>query len=126
MARATLFMGAGWGGLLGIALVLANALIGLPGFVAIAGGMLVIACGVVMLLTRNADEYTRGLWSAGASLAFIALLVLSVGLPFVEGVYDGLRGYETSGREMPAQFGVTIAIAAFFVGQAWKRLLGDS
>jgi hypothetical protein len=126
MRRASLFIAASWTGLGALVLTAVAAIAEAPLALTVPTLLLVIASSYVMLATRRADKYTEGLWNAGASLAFIALLVLSVGLPFVEGVYDGLRGYETSGREMPAQFGVTIAIAAFFVGQAWKRLLGDS
>lgn len=130
MTKVDVFMGAGWVGLAGIsASIVIGASDAPPGLGAAAGVVTVIACWV-MLFTRNADEYTRGLWTSAASLAFATLLVLFIALPFLEGVYDGFNAAQDGGdapspsRDIPSLVSITAAIAAFYIGLFWKRFRG--
>lgn len=123
MTRADIFEWAGWIGLAGIILALSTEIPGVPEWFAAVGGTAAIFSCWAMLFTRNADEYTRGLWTSAASLAFAAMLVLFLALPFFEGVYDGFRGDE-SGQDIPAIASIAASIGAFYVGLFWKRLRG--
>lgn len=90
--------------------------------VAKVGGLICILCCWILLATRNADEYTQGLWTSAASLAFTALLVMMIGWPFIEGVYAGLNGIEDG---EPTFVGIiACAIVAFYIGLFWKRIRG--
>ncbi|MBA4042977.1 MAG: hypothetical protein C0471_00930, partial [Erythrobacter sp.] len=73
---------------------------------------------------RKADEYTLGLWNAGAGVAFGTMLISFLGLAFVEGFIDGLTG-TSSERSIPADTVLVLQIAAFYIGVFIKRLLGD-
>ncbi len=83
---------------------------------------MVISLGI-MFATRNSDEYTQGLWVAGANAAFILIVFWVIFLPFVEGFYDGVRGDE-GGMDFPADLGGYVAICAFFLTFNIKRLTG--
>lgn len=124
MTKANFFLASSWVGLAGLLVAYIGATGVLAPTIRPIGALIAVLACWAMLVTRNADEYTRALWNTGASLAFATVLVLYIGLPFAEGLYDGLRSDETSRRDIPAGFGVTIGIAAFFVGHAWKRLRG--
>ncbi len=130
MNKANLFMNAGWAGLCGIVLLVAASAFDLSKAVNVAGVLIVMASCWTMLFTRNADEYTRGLWTSGASLAFATLLILFLGLPFAEGVYDGfVSSHEDSGedetqQDIPAIASIVAAIGAFYIGLFWKRIRG--
>jgi hypothetical protein len=123
--KASIFMASSWAGLAGLLLITAGyAYSGAP--VLLSSGILVlIVSSFALLLTRKADEYTQGLWNAGASVAFGSLLVLSAGLGFVEGLIEGFTG---SGRErsISADAVLTLQIASFYIGLFVKRLLGDA
>ena len=126
MNKANVFMHASSvGAVFGIA-ALANAVIGV--FSDRTTVYLTVFCMLscwVMLFTRNADEYTRGLWTSAASLAFAVVLLMYIGLPFAEGFVDGLTDSVTDTRETTMQtsddliFG--LALIAFYVGLFWKR-----
>ncbi len=128
MNKANIFMGAGWVGLAGIGGFLISALDVIPAWVAIAGGLIAVAACWTMLFTRNADEYTRGLWTSGASTAFAIMLILFLTVPFFEGVYDGFNdahnGTDAAERDIPAILTIASAIAGFYIGLFWKRLFG--
>lgn len=124
MNRATIFMGASWVGL--GALVVTAGIAGAGGPVALGAVSLLLAItsSIVMFVTRRADEYTEGLWNAGASVAFGTMLLSFIGLPMAEGLYDGATGTE-DGQNIPAIVVSVLAIAAFYIGLFVKRLLGD-
>ena len=123
--RASIFMAASWTGLGALALTAVAAFAEAPAALTVPGLLLVIASSYVMLATRRADEYTEGLWNAGASVAFGTMLVTFIGLPFAEGFFDGATGNE-DGQNIPATVVPVLAIAAFYIGLFGKRLLGDN
>lgn len=88
------------------------------------GIALIIVSSFAMLFARRADEYTEGLWNAGASAAFAALLLLTAGLGFVEGLIEGFTDSERE-RSVSADAALMLDIAAFYIGLFIKRLRGD-
>lgn len=130
MTKANIFMGAGWVGLAAVIAVLAGSAASLPQWFIAAGTLTCVGACWTMLFTRNADEYTRGLWTTAASLAFATMLVLFLALPFAEGVYDGFRSAhagtpgEGNKQDIPALASIAFAILAFYIGLFWKRVSG--
>ncbi len=128
MTKANIFMNAGWFGLAGLAGSAITSLVHLPDPANLVSSLVIFAACWVMLFTRNADEYTRGLWTSGASLAFATLLILFLGLPFAEGIYDGFQHVANDApkgtRDIPAMASIFFAVVAFYVGLFWKRLRG--
>lgn len=122
--RASIFMGASWTGLGGLALAAAGRAPDAPSLLVTTGVLLLIVSSFALLFTRRADEYTAGLWNAGASVAFATLLILTIGLGFVEGLIDGLTDSERD-RSISADAALTLAIASFYIGLFVKRLRGD-
>lgn len=131
MNKANIFMAAGWAGLASMALYAVGEFALDSSALAKAGMYLTIACCWTLLFTRNADEYTRGLWTSAASVAFATVLLLFLGLPFVEGVYDGMRTAlenrddDYYQRDVTSEAVIVCAIVAFYVGLFAKRLKGD-
>jgi len=130
MSRANIFMNAGWVGLAGILVVVASHVFAVPEGTELVGSIIAVFACWTMLFTRNADEYTSGLWTSAASLAFGTVLILFLALPFFEGVYDGFnaahegRAAGESTQDIPAMLSITAAIGAFYLGLFWKRLRG--
>ncbi|MEL7217767.1 MAG: hypothetical protein AAGK01_04965, partial [Pseudomonadota bacterium] len=128
MTKANIFITSGWIGLAGLGSFLFAAIDGVPIAVAIAGGLVAVAACWAMLFTRNADEYTRDLWTAGSSMAFAIMLMLFLMIPFFEGVYDGFNNAHTGGenaeRDIPAFVTIAAAIVAFYIGLFWKKVMG--
>jgi len=124
MNRASIFMGASWVGLGALILTVAAAFADAPLVIALPLILLVISSTYVMLFTRRADEFTEGLWNAGASVAFGTMLITFLGLPAAEGSFDGATDTE-DGKNIPAAVVPMLAIAAFYIGLFVKRLLGD-
>jgi hypothetical protein len=124
MNKANIFMGAGWIGLSGLLLVGAAQAADAWGLLGMPGTALLMIGSFSMLATRKADEYTLGLWNAGASVAFGTMLISFLGLAFVEGFIDGLTG-SNSERSIPADTVLVLQIASFYVGLFIKRVLGD-
>ena len=125
MNRASIFMAATWTGLAGM-IALAAALMADAGDgLRLSAAAMLIVSSFALLFTRRSDEYTRGLWNAGASVAFGAMLILSIGLGFAEGLVDGLTD-STRERTVSADTVLTLEIAAFYIGLFVKRLLGDA
>lgn len=125
MTKANTFMYASWIGPIGFALFAASTILAPASGLHVIGGFCLILGGIILLITRNADEFTRALWNSGASMAFAALLVLYLGIPFAEGMYDGFTDSERS-SELGAEIAVLIAISAFSIGLFWKRFRGDA
>lgn len=123
MNRANIFISASWIGLAGMVIGLVGSQYSNLATLAFVGTLTTVFACITMLITRNADEYTRGLWNSGASMAFAVMLILLLGLPFAEGVYDGFHGLET-GRDIPAIVGSFIAVGAFYLGFFVKHLRG--
>jgi hypothetical protein len=124
MNRANIFMGASWAGLAGM-LIFTSALWVFPSDeLRMLGAMPLLFGSLALLWTRKADEYTEGLWNAGASVAFGALLLSTFGLGFAQGFIDGLLDRD-SDDAISADAVLTLQIAAFYIGLFVKRLLGD-
>lgn len=124
MNKANIFMGGSWAGLAGLLLVGAAQSADAWEMLGMPGTTLLMIGSFSMLATRKADEYTLGLWNAGAGVAFGTMLVSFLGLAFVEGFIDGLTG-TSSERSIPADTVLVLQIAAFYIGVFIKRLLGD-
>lgn len=123
MTKATIFVGAGWVGLFGTALALVGTAAPVLEDVGSAGAVLAFLTCWVLLSTRNADEFTQGLWTSAASLSFTSLLVMMIVWPFFEGVYAGLMDIEDAEPSFAGIIGC--AIGAFYIGLFWKLLRGD-
>jgi hypothetical protein len=128
--KANIFMIAGWVGLASLVLYVAGSVAFTSEPIAKASAYLTVGACWAMLFTRNADEYTRALWTSAASLAFATLLILFLGLPAAEGFYDGFR---TAIEDRPDDYyqqdikaGAIIGcgIVAFYIGLFWKRFRG--
>lgn len=85
---------------------------------------------LAMILRRKLrDEYTQGLWQAGTSAAFVAVVVLAIFGPvvvgFAHGLIDGFNDAprDTSRVEVGVDFVGIGAILAFYGGflVAWFR-----
>lgn len=124
MSRADIFMGASWTGLAGLLLIGGAQSADAWGMLGMPGTVLLMIGSFAMLATRKADEYTQGLWNAGASVAFGTMLITFFGLAFAEGFIDGLTDSD-SGRTILADTVLVLQIAAFYIGLFVKRLLGD-
>jgi hypothetical protein len=110
------------GGVATIAVVLSFAL-GAPDFIkGLSIGIMIIPL-FVMLIRRLRDEYIETLWQAGTSLAFAAMVFGFLGLPALEGFYDGLAGNPSS-QDIPAAATGFAAIAAFYIGFHYRWLRG--
>jgi len=125
MTKASIFLGASWIGTIGIIATPIVLLAELPDTCFVIATVLAVFSGLAMLATRRADEYTEGLWNAGASVAFGTLLILFLGLPAAEGVFDGAVGAERK-QDIPATTVCILAIGSFYIGLLVKRLLGDA
>ena len=77
-------------------------------------GLLLVSL-ITLLLRRLRDEYIQLLWNAGTSWAFVAVVVLFLISPFVEGVMDGFNG-AVRDQAITADFIGPTALLAFFVG----------
>lgn len=90
--------------------------------------LLFLAALVVMFTTRNADEYTAAIWRAGTSLAFVVTVGFMFFAPFIEGFLDGLfEGFTKKPTERDLETGELlplVALAAFFLANAWTRIRG--
>ena len=125
MNKASIFIGAGWTGLAGLLVALVGYLASLPGWLSLAGMILAVFSCIAMLWARRADEFTFGLWTAGASVAFGTMLLTYLGLPFLEGVFDGITGAERK-QDIPASTMPILAIAAFYIGLFSRRAFGGT
>lgn len=124
MNRASIFIAASWAGLAGMIAFAAALMADAGDGLRLSAAVVLIVSSFALLFTRRADEFTRGLWNAGASVAFGTMLILSVGLGFAEGLIDGLTD-ATRERSISADTVLTLEIAAFYIGLFTKRLLGD-
>lgn len=124
MNRADIFMGASWIGLAGLVLLGGAQSTSAWGAFGMAGTLLLMIGSFAMLMTRKADEYTLGLWNAGAGVAFGTMLLTFLGLAFVEGFIDGLADRESE-RNIPADTVLLLQIVAFYIGLFAKRIRGD-
>ena len=76
MNKASIFMTTSWIGLAGLAIALPGLVLSGVEAVTLIGMIVAVLAAIAMLWARKADEYTNGLWNAGASVAFGALLSL--------------------------------------------------
>ena len=122
--KANIFMTAGWVGVTGLACTVICVLLDAPDILGVTAFYLSIASCWAALFTRNADEYTQGLWTSAASFAFASLLIMIIALPALEGFYDGLTGSQR-GQDTEALHVVVLAVIAFYCGLFWRRLRGS-
>ncbi|WP_379921421.1 hypothetical protein [Erythrobacter sp. R86502] len=78
---------------------------------------------VFMYSTRDADEWIRSLWTAGANAGFLGAISWLVFLPFFEGFYDGLTANE-SVRNLPSEGASIAALVCFVAAHYAKRIRG--
>lgn len=123
MNKATTFLGASWVGLSGLGVAITGIVASGPAAVHVAGMFVAIFAAILLFWARKADEYTLGLWNAGASVAFGAMVMAYVGVPFAEGMYVGFTDKEQSDASSAALI-PALAIFAFYFGLFWKRLRG--
>ena len=110
------------GGIASVALVCASAFDWPDWWRGACVGVLLVS--LLMLLVRSLrDEYIEGLWRAGTSAAFAAIVLCFVLGPFLEGVYDGLNG-ALRRQDLPAGFAPVVAILFFFGAVHLKWLRG--
>ena len=95
----------------------------LPDFVKGLTIGIMIAPLAVMLIRRLRDEYIETLWQSGTSLAFAAVVIVFLALPFLEGIYDGAMG-NASSQAIPAEAAGFSAIIAFCVGFHFRWMRG--
>ena len=117
-------------GLVGLGGMIALTLVGLmdwyTGWLALSL-LLVTTALVVMFFTRKSDEYTLGLWSAGANAAFATVIVVALFGTFAEAVYHGFMEAHDAvrrEREVDGDLAAILALYAFFLTFNIKRLLG--
>jgi hypothetical protein len=111
-----------FGGMASILLVCATAF-AWPDFVQGACvGMLLVSL-LVLLMRSLRDEYIEGLWRAGTSAAFVAVVLCFVLAPFFEGFYAGLTE-AVRAEHRPDGFVPMVAILCFFAAFHWKWLRG--
>jgi hypothetical protein len=108
------------GGVATLAVVLAFTLGANDFFKGLSIGIMIIPL-FVMLIRRLRDEYIETLWQAGTSLAFAAIVFGFLGLPMLEGFYDGVAGNPSS-QDIPAAAAGFAAIAAFYIGFHYRWL----
>lgn len=125
MTKADFFMGASWLGLAGLFIAALGLIDGLPEALSRAGLLIAVSGGIAMASSRKADEFTLGLWTAGASAAFGVVIVCYLGLPFAEGLYDGITANEQR-QDIPASVVPMLAVVAFYLAFFFKRAFGGS
>ena len=119
--RAALVMTAAYLGAAATVLLAAATVLEWPDLVkGFAVGILIVSL-VVLLRRKLRDEYFEGLWSAGASLAFVAVVVWTFFMPLTEGIFDGLLA-RPAYREWPETWAGFVCLIGFFTGFHLKRL----
>ncbi|MEM7700636.1 MAG: hypothetical protein AAF251_01730 [Pseudomonadota bacterium] len=124
MNKANIFISASWLGLSGLLLSLVGLGSSTLSGVGIGGAIFACLAAIVMLWARRADEYTQALWTAGASVAFGAMVLTFLALPFLEGLYDGFTDTK-GGPDIPTEVVPLLAVHCFYIGVFMKRLRGD-
>lgn len=85
-------------------------------------GLLLVSL-LALLVRRLRDEFIERLWSAGASLAFAAVVLSFLFGPFLEGLFDGISAAAPRQDFFFASWVGPLALVAFFTGFhfAWWR-----
>ena len=100
--------------------IVASAL-GWPDFVkGLSIGLLLVSL-ITLLLRRLRDEYIQQLWNAGTGFAFVAVVVLFLVSPFIEGFVAGFNG-AVRDQAITAELIGPAALLAFFIGFHFKWL----
>lgn len=123
ITKASVFMGASWTGLAGMLMYIAAQVSSALADLEMLGILIFIAASLALLWARKADEYTQGLWNAGASTAFATMLVLAIGFSFGAGFVAGITDSDAD-NPVTADTVLSLEIAAFYVALFAKRLLG--
>lgn len=97
----------------------------MPDAVAFTASAFVLGTLVLLFLWRKRDEYTRALWTAGASMGFGAFVLFYFGGAFVEGFYDGATGRDRH-MDFEAQGMELVAMTTFYLAIVWKHLKGGT
>ena len=121
--KATRYLAAAHMGAVATVLAIASVAFDLPSFVrGLSVGVLLVSL-IVLLTRRGRDEYITGLWNAGASFAFVAVVLWAFIGPFFEGLMDGIRGV-APGSSIAMEMTGIVAVAAFFIAFHLKWLRG--
>jgi hypothetical protein len=124
--RTALFMTMVHVGAAATVLLLATLVFDLPDFIdGLPLGILLISIGVI-LRRKLRDEYIEGLWSAGTTFAFTAVLLAFLLAPAVAGLAG--RAISSDGDSplvlVAVQWPAAVALAAFYVGFYWRMATG--
>ena len=121
--RAHMVMVAAYMGAIGTVLMALALALHWPDFVrGLAAGIL-MACLVILLWRKLRDEYFEGLWFAGASWAFVAVILWTTLVPMYLGTFEGQEG-EAWMADISSNWTMIVALGAFFAGFHFKRLRG--
>lgn len=120
-SAAVIVLTASWLGAFGTAFLAAALLLQMPDFFRGVGVGLTVASLFVLLLRGLRDEYLQGLWSAGASWAFVAIVVWVTGVPLYLGTFEGSSDVVWA-ADLSGSWTFIVALAAFFAGFHWTRL----
>lgn len=114
--RTRMYLTAAVMGLAGTVTFMVAETFGLPAFISgLSVGILLVAL-VLLLVRRLRDEYIEQLWNAGASWAFVAVVLTFIFTPFLEGFYDGITGAESRQDLAMLEMIGPFALLAFFAG----------
>jgi len=124
--RTALFMTMVHAGAAATVLLLATLIFDLPDFIdGLPVGALLVSLGVI-LRRKLRDEYVEGLWCAGTTLAFTALLVAFLLVPAVAGLGGEAVGSNSDPLRsvVAVQWPPAVALAGFYVGFYWRMATG--
>ncbi|WP_126174992.1 hypothetical protein [Tsuneonella rigui] len=119
--RAHMIMMAAYCGTIGTALLALSLALHLPDFVRGVGPGLLVGSIFILLWRSLRDEYFEGLWAAGASWSFIAMIAWSTLVPMYLGTFEGDRA-STWVPDLSSNWTLIVALGAFFAGFHAKRL----
>jgi hypothetical protein len=118
---ATIVLTASYLGTFGTVFLALALLLHWPDFFRGLGVGLLVASLFALLLRQLRDEYLQGLWSAGASWAFVATVIWVTAVPLYLDTFVGSRT-DAWVPDIPAIWTFIVALAAFFAGFHWTRL----
>lgn len=120
-SAARIVLTASYLGAFGTALLTAALLLRMPDFIRGLGVGLVVASLSVLLLRGLRDEYLQQLWSAGASWAFVTIVIWATAAPLYLDTFVGNRNIIWT-PDLSGIWTFIIALTAFFAGFHWTRV----
>lgn len=119
--RAHLVLMAAYMGAIGTALMAMALALHWPGFIRGLGAGILMASLVILLWRKLRDEYFEGLWFAGASWAFVAVIGWTTIVPMYLGTFEGREGTAWM-ADISSNWTMIVALGAFFAGFHFRRL----